>query len=153
MDGKDIYTMNRAPILGKEEYIFWSARIESHLKALKHDVWNSVITDYSPPNKVRTPTQKKAKKSNSMAMNIVLEGLPDDVIENIGQCVSLKELWDKIKYLYLYENPNEAYQSEQSSIYNHSSGEDLSEKGLDIEAEVNLELDLVSALDVLREYK
>ena len=84
MDGQDIYTMNRTPILRKEEYIFFSTRMESHLKALGHDVWNSIITDYSTPKKVRTPAQKIVKKSNSMAMNTILEGLPDDVIENIG---------------------------------------------------------------------
>jgi hypothetical protein len=123
MDGQEIYTVNRTPILEKEEYIFWSTRMESHLKALTYDVWNSVITNYSPPNGVRNPSQKKAKKNNSMAMNTILEGLPDDVIEKIGQCVCSKELWDKIKDLYSDDNPNEAYQSKQISIYNHTSGQ------------------------------
>lgn len=80
MDGQQIYTVNRTPILGKEEYTFWSTIMESHLKGLGHDVWNSVITDYSPPNRVRTPTQNKSKKSNSMEMNTILEGLPYDAI-------------------------------------------------------------------------
>jgi hypothetical protein len=127
--------------------------MESHLKALGHDVWNSVIIDYSPPNKVRTPSQNKSKKSNSMEMDTILEGLPDDVLEKIGHCVSSKELWDKIKDLYSDENPNGSYQSEQSSIYNHSSGEDPSEEDSYIEAKVNLEVELVSTLDDLREYK
>ena len=152
MDGQEIYTVNRTPILGKEEYIFWSTRMESHLKALGHDVWNSVITNYSPPNRVRTPSEKKAKESNSMEINTILEGLPNDVIEKIGHRGSSKQLWDKIKQLYSDENPNEAYKLEQSSIYNHSSGEDPSKEDSDIEAEVNLEANLVSALDDLREY-
>lgn len=111
MDGQEIYTVNRTPILGKEEYRFWSTRMESHLKPLGHDVWNLVIIDYSPPNRVRTPSPKKAKKSNSLAMNTILEGLSADVIEEIGQCVSSKDVWDKIKDLYSDENPNEAYES------------------------------------------
>ena len=111
MDGQEIYIVNRTPILGKEEYIFWSTRMESHMKALGHDVWNSVITDYSPPNRVRALAQKKEYKSNSVEMNTILEGLPKDVIEKIGQCISLKEIWDKIKDLYSEENRNEAYQS------------------------------------------
>ena len=82
MDGQEIYTVNRTPILGKEEYILWSTRMESHLKALGHDIWNSVITDYSPPNRVSALAQNKAKNSNSMEMNTILEGLLDDVIEN-----------------------------------------------------------------------
>ena len=78
MDGQKIYTKNGTPIHGKEEYIFWSTRMESHLKALGHDVWNLVITYYFPPSRVRTPTQKKAKKINSMVMNTILDGLPVD---------------------------------------------------------------------------
>jgi hypothetical protein len=153
MDGQNIYTVNGTPILGKEEYIFWSTRMESHLKALGLEVWNSVITDYFPPNRVRTPAQKKAKKSNSMAMNTILDGLPDDVKEKIGECNSAKELWDKLKYLYSDEKSNEAFQSEQSSVYNNSSDEDSFEKYSDIEAEVNLEAELECALDELRKYK
>ena len=65
---EEIYTVNGSPILGKEEYIFWSIRMKIYLKALGHDVWNSVITDYFPPKRIRTPAQKKSNKSNSMAM-------------------------------------------------------------------------------------
>ena len=69
---------------------------EIYLKELGHDVWNSVITDYFPPKRVRTPVQKKSKKSNSMEMVTILVGLPDDVKEKIGECNYAKELWDKI---------------------------------------------------------
>jgi hypothetical protein len=86
MDGKNIYIVNGTPIPRKEEYIFWSVRMESHLKALGLKVWNSMITDYFPPNRVRTPAQNKAKKINSMAMNTILDGLLDDVKEKIGEC-------------------------------------------------------------------
>ena len=63
---EDIYTVNGSPILRKEGYIFWSTRMKDYLKALGHDVWNLVITDYFPPKRIRTPAQKKSKKSNSM---------------------------------------------------------------------------------------
>jgi hypothetical protein len=145
--------VNGAPILGKEEYIFWSTRMESHMKALGHEVWNSLIIDYFPPNKVRNPSQNKDKKSNSMEMNTILDGLPDDVKENIGECNSAKELWDMIKDLYLYVNSNETYQSEQISVYNDSSDEDSFEEDSDIEAEVNLEAEIECTLDELRKYK
>jgi hypothetical protein len=153
MDGKKTYTENGTPILGKEEYIFWSTRMEIHLKTLGHDVWNSVITYYHPPSRVRTLAQKKAKNSNSVAMNTILDGLPDDVKENIDECNSSKELWDKIKDLYSDEKSNEAFQSEQSSVYNNSSDEYSFEEYSDIEAEVNLVAELESALDKLRKYK
>jgi hypothetical protein len=111
MDGKNIYTVNGTPIPRKEEYIFWSTRLESHLKALGHEVWKSMITNYFPPNRLRNPTQKEAKKSNSMEMNTILDGLPDDVKENISECKFAKEHWDKIRDLYSDEKSKEAYQS------------------------------------------
>ena len=89
---EEIYTVNGSPILGKEEYIFWSTRMKSYLKAFGHDVWNSLITNYFPPKRIRTPTQKKSKKSNSMAMDSILDGLLYDVKEKIGECNSAKEL-------------------------------------------------------------
>ena len=42
MDGQNIYTVNGTPIPRKEEYIFWSTRMESHMKALGHWVKDSV---------------------------------------------------------------------------------------------------------------
>ena len=121
--------------------------MESHLKELGHDVWNSMIIDYFPPNRVRTPAQKKSKTSNSMEMNTILDGLPDDIKENIGKCNSKKELWEKLKDLYSDDKSNEAFQSEQSSVYNNSSDEDYFEEYSDIEAKVNLEAELECALD------
>ena len=38
-----------------------------------------------------------------MEMDSILDGLPDDVKENIGEYNSAKELWNKIKYLYSVE--------------------------------------------------
>ena len=77
--------------------------MKNYLKELGHDVWNLVIIDYFPPKRLRTPTQKKSKKINSMEMASILNGLPNDVKKNIGECNSAKELWDKRKYLYSVE--------------------------------------------------
>ena len=85
---EDICTVNGSPIFGKEEYIFWSTRMKIYLKALGHDVWNSVITDYFPPKRIWTLSQKISKKNNSMEMASILDGLLDDVKENIGECNS-----------------------------------------------------------------
>ena len=94
---EEIYTVNGSPILEKEEYIFWITRMKIYLKTLGNDVCNSMITDYFPPKRIRTPTQKKSKKSNSMAMDSILDRLVDDFKEKIGECNSAKEIWDKIK--------------------------------------------------------
>ena len=67
-------------------------RMKNYLKALGYNVWNSMITDYFPPKRIRTPAQNKSKKSNSMEMDSILGGLHDDIKENIGECNSTKEL-------------------------------------------------------------
>ena len=59
-----------------------------------------------------------------MAMDTILDWLPDCIKEKIGECNSAKELWDKIKYLY----SDESYQLEQILVYNKSSDEDSFEE-------------------------
>ena len=38
-----------------------------------------------------------------MEMETILDGLADSIKEKIGQCISTKELWLKLKHLYLDE--------------------------------------------------
>ena len=97
---EEIYIESGSPILGKEEYIFWSTRMKIYLKSLGCDVWNAVIIDYSPPNKVRTLAQKKAKKNNANAMAAILDGLPQSINRKIGPCVSAKQLWVNLENIY-----------------------------------------------------
>jgi hypothetical protein len=73
------------------------------LMAVGADVWNSVITGYSPPKKARTIAQKVAKKNNSMAMETILKGMTDSVKEKIGQHISAKDLWLNVEQLYSIE--------------------------------------------------
>ena len=74
--------------------------MESYLKALEPCVWNAVIIDYIPPNRIRNPAQKKAKKNNANAMKAILYGLPQSIKNKIGPCVSAKELWVNLEKLY-----------------------------------------------------
>jgi hypothetical protein len=48
------------------------------------------------------------KINNKIAMDFIMEGLPDLVKEKVGKCSSAKEIWDKLHNLY----------SEESSIIN-----------------------------------
>ena len=100
---EEIYTENGSPILGKEEYIFWSTRMESYLKELEPSVWNAVITDYIPPKRIRSPSQNKSKKNNTYAIEAILDGISQYIKRNIGPCVSTKELWVKLENLYANE--------------------------------------------------
>ena len=58
MDQQEGIPANRAPVLNKEEYAYWSIRMRVYLQSLGYGVWNSVISDYIPPKIRRTTSQK-----------------------------------------------------------------------------------------------
>ena len=74
--------------------------MQFYLEAEGISMWQSFVTRYTPQKKVKTTTQKEAKKNNSMAMETILEGLIDHQKKKIGKCSSAKELWLKIKHIY-----------------------------------------------------
>ena len=63
-------------------------------------MWQSVLTRYTPPKKLKTKTHKEANKNNSMAMEVILEGLTHIQKKNIGKCSSAKELWLRLEQIY-----------------------------------------------------
>ena len=74
--------------------------MQVYIEVERIDVWQSVLTRYTPPKKVKTATQKEAKKNNSMAMEAILKGLKDIQNKKIGKCSSAKELWLILEQLY-----------------------------------------------------
>jgi hypothetical protein len=44
--------------------------------------------------------QEGIEKNNKIAMDFILEGLPDSVKDKVGKCSSAKELWDKLHNIY-----------------------------------------------------
>ena len=90
---------NAAQFFNGTNYAVWKVRMRTALMAAGADVWNSVITGYSPPKKARTIAQKEAKKNNSMAMETILKGMTDSVKEKIGQHISAKDLWLNVEQL------------------------------------------------------
>ena len=92
MDQQKGIDSNKYPILNEENYEQWSIRMRVYLQSLVCGVWNAVISDYIPPKRIRTTSQKESKKNNSKAMEAILDGLPQPFKEKIGQCISAKEL-------------------------------------------------------------
>ena len=91
---------NKAPILNKEGYALWSIRMRVYLQSLGYGVRNSVIFDYIPPQRVRTTSQKEYKKNKSREIETIIDGLHQPIKENIGLCISTKDLEVKLKKLY-----------------------------------------------------
>ena len=88
--------MNGVPLFCGTNYFIWKRRIQFYLEAEGISMWQLVLIGYTLPKKVKTTAQKEAKKNNSMAMEIILEGLKDHQKKKIGKCNSGKELWLKI---------------------------------------------------------
>ena len=53
--------------------------------------------------RIRSASQKESKKNNSREMEAILDGLPQPIKENIGPCLSAKEIWIKLEKLYSVE--------------------------------------------------
>ena len=108
MDQQEGIASNRAPELNKEGYALCNIRIRVYLQSLGYGIWNLVISDYIPPKIIRTTSQKKSKKNNSREMEAIHDGLRRPIKENIGQCISTKDLWVKLEKRYLVEQIAEA---------------------------------------------
>ena len=86
-------------------------------------------------------------------MASILDGLPDDVKENIGECNSSKELWDKIKYLYLVEKRAEGRLtiiedvSEDEKISEDEENLFIRTTNSDEESKVDIESQYMAAMD------
>ena len=95
----------------------------------------------------------KSNKSNSMAIASILDGLPDDVKEKIGECNSAKELWDKRKDLYSVEERAEGRLailedvSEDEKISEDEENLFIGTTNSDEESEVDIESQYMAAID------
>ena len=108
MDQQEGIPNNRTHVINKQGYALWSIIMRVYLHSLGYGVWNLVISDCIPPKRIRTTSQKESKKNNSSEMEVILDGLPQPIKENIGPCLSAKELWVKLEKLYSVEHRAEA---------------------------------------------
>jgi hypothetical protein len=103
------------------ETILNTGKIEwtTYLKALGEDVWFSVASRYNSLKKLKTATEKEAKRNNKMAIDTILDGLTDLVKSKVGSCASAKEIWYKLQDLYAMEEVEEEEEVEED--YNISN--------------------------------
>ena len=58
------FSMNGVPLLCGRNYFDWNRRMKFYLKEEGIGMWQSVLTGYTPPKKVKTTAHKEAKKNN-----------------------------------------------------------------------------------------
>jgi hypothetical protein len=83
------------------------------LKSLGVDVWFSVSLGYNALKKLKTATQKEAKRNNKLTIDTIIDGLTNSVKSKVGSCASSKELWDKLQDLYVREDTEEEEEEEE----------------------------------------
>ena len=96
---------NTGQLLDGTNYDEWSYRMEMTLRAAGIEIWKLVVTRYIAPKQVKTITQKDARKNNSMATELILEGLTDSIKGRIGSYSTAKELWDQLEQLCSESDP------------------------------------------------
>ena len=123
---------NTTQFLDGTNYAVWKIRMRVALMTAGADVWNSVITGYSPPKKEKTIAQKEAKKNNSMAMETILKGMTDSVKKKIGQHISAKYLWLNVEQLYSFEGQEVKYNLIEDSASYHVNLEGMPDSDLSL---------------------
>ena len=63
----------------------WEERMRNFLQTQGIEVWKSVIAD--------SRMDEESKEYNAKAVKAILNGLPDSVKNNLGKCLSAKDIW------------------------------------------------------------
>ena len=91
MEEKEESSSNDVHVLDMTDYFSWRSKMKEYLK--KFGIWDIVINPLIPSNKkVKSATQKEAKKDNTTALNFLMDGIPSSVKESIGEYSSTKDL-------------------------------------------------------------
>ena len=105
------YSENGVPMFKSHngfKYEMWSRRTKVFLQEQGHYIWLSVVIGYDSSKRAKTAAKKELRKNNKIEMDLMWEGLPNLVRENVGKCSSFKELWDKLHDIYIL-HPSEIH--------------------------------------------
>jgi hypothetical protein len=97
------YSENGVPMFNGQNglnYEMWTIRTELFLQAQGLYIWLSVVTGYDSSKREKTAAKKELKKNKKIAMDFILEGLPNPVREKVCKFSSAKEIWDKLHNAY-----------------------------------------------------
>ena len=93
-----------ALVFNGTNYSSWRENMKRYLNSKGSKVWNSVVSKpwdlTTSKNLSKITVQRKARKNNEVALNILLNGLSDTVKASIGLCTSTKDLWIKLEKMY-----------------------------------------------------
>jgi hypothetical protein len=94
------YTNNVTPVFDGQNYEIWISRMKVFLEAQQYDVLNLVVIGYTTSKKPPKTIDKKELIIKKLAMDVILDGLPDSIKVKVGQCSSTIDIWDKLHNIY-----------------------------------------------------
>lgn len=81
--------VSKARLFDETKYVLWNSRMWFFFMGIGFEVWESIVT--------RRTTTKESKEYNTKAMKKILSILSDYVKIKVGQCSSVKNIWEKLK--------------------------------------------------------
>ena len=94
-----------APLLGEDGYVIWIMRMKLYLQELRYDIQLSVENEYTPPKSIpKGSAAKKLHRDNSKVIRAIMSGLSDSDKNKVGQCLTVKDIWNKVQSLYSNES-------------------------------------------------
>ena len=76
----------------------WRMNIQRFLQSA--GVWKSVVEGYTHPEKVKSATQKEAKRNNALALEIIQKNLSKAMRDKMKTITSAKEMWLSLEQIY-----------------------------------------------------
>eukprot|EP00253_Pinus_taeda_P035249 PITA_35249 len=94
-------TAGRLALFDSTNFGFWKKRMSYYLMSLGPEVWNDVLNGYNaPPTLSIDQDERKAYITNAKALNSITSGITDSKFTKVLNCVSAKEVRDKLVSLY-----------------------------------------------------
>ena len=90
--------MEETPSHQYQFYTHWKMDMKSCLQST--GVWKSVVDGYTPPKRVKSTTQKEAKRNNALALEIIQKNLSKAMRDKMKTITSAKELWLSLEQMY-----------------------------------------------------
>lgn len=78
----------KCPVLSSTNYTVWAIKMKILLKV--HKVWDVVETEGA-----------HVEKNNNMAMALLVQSIPEDLVLPVGELDTAKKIWDAIKTRYM----------------------------------------------------
>ena len=87
-------------ILDGNNYALWSNMMQTYLLSIEVDVWLSVENGYTKPkSRPKGSARKKLHRDNAKAISAIMSGLSKFDKNKLGQCMTAKEIWNRVQSL------------------------------------------------------